>query len=87
MSTTTLGAETEESAGRPEGAQTVCANCGVALAGDYCHGCGEKRPDARDISVKHFVAEAAGELTSVEHSKLWRTLRALLFKPGLLTAE
>jgi Protein of unknown function (DUF3667) len=85
--TTTLGAETEESAARPEEAETACANCGVALAGDYCHGCGEKRPDARDISVKHFVAEAAGELTSVEHSKLWRTLRALLFRPGFLTAE
>ena len=87
MSTTTLGAETEETVGRPEVAQAVCANCGVALVGDYCHGCGEKRPDARDISVKHFVTEAASELTSVEHSKLFRTLRALLFKPGFLTAE
>ena len=89
MSTTTLAAEVKEGAeGRePEGAESLCANCGTALVGDYCHGCGEKRADARDISVKHFVAEAAGELTSIEHSKLWRTLRALLFKPGLLTAE
>jgi hypothetical protein len=66
---------------------TNCANCGTALAGDYCHGCGEKRAGARDISVKHFVSEATSELTSVEHSKLFRTLRALLFKPGFLTAE
>jgi hypothetical protein len=94
MSTTTLEAEGAE-AGRqqpqqqPESAaaQEPCANCGVPLFGDYCHGCGEKRVDARDISVKHFVSEAAQELTSVEHSKLFRTLRALLFKPGHLTAE
>lgn len=86
MSTaTTLPAESTETE-HPE-PPTHCANCGVALVGDYCHGCGEKRPDARDISVRHFAAEAAGELTSVERSKLWRTLRALLFKPGFLTVE
>jgi hypothetical protein len=89
MSTTTLEAEAGQAGGQgPEGAEaTTCANCGAALVGEYCHGCGEKRPEARDISVKHFVAEAASELTSVEHSKLFRTLRALLFKPGFLTAE
>jgi hypothetical protein len=37
--------------------------------------------------VRHFVAEAAQELTSVEHSKLFRTVAALLFRPGHLTAE
>ncbi len=84
MSTTTLGGGIEE-AGR--GPEQRCANCGAALVGDYCHGCGEKRADARDISVRHFAAEAAEELTSVEHSKLWRTLSALLFKPGRLTAD
>jgi hypothetical protein len=84
MSTTTLGGGIEE-AGR--GPEQRCGNCGTVLVGDYCHGCGEKRVEARDISVKHFAAEAAGELTSIEHSKLWRTLRALLFKPGFLTVE
>ncbi|HEX8339032.1 MAG TPA: DUF3667 domain-containing protein, partial [Pyrinomonadaceae bacterium] len=61
--------------------------CGAALAGDFCHACGEKRPEARDLSVKHFFSEAAQELSSVEHSKLLHTLRALLFRPGLLTNE
>ncbi len=89
MSTTTLeggirGTE-QEQAEQP--GEQACANCGAALVGDYCHGCGEKRADARDISVKHFVSEAAEELTSVEHSKLWRTLSALLFKPGRLTVD
>src|SRR5688572_3789148 len=91
MRTTTLEGGIKE-AGEEPGPHVgpepeLCANCGTALAGDYCHGCGEKRPDARDISVRHFAAEAAEELTSVEHSKLWRTLSALLFKPGRLTVD
>jgi hypothetical protein len=63
-----------------------CPNCGTALVGDYCHGCGEKRPEARDLTVRHFVEDAAKELTSLD-SKLYHTLRALLFRPGLLTLE
>lgn len=63
-----------------------CPDCGTALVGDYCHGCGEKRPEARDLTVRHFVEDAAKELTSLD-SKLYHTLRALLFRPGLLTLE
>jgi hypothetical protein len=65
----------------------ACPECGVALAGDFCHACGEKRPQSRDLSVRHFFSEAAQELTSVEHSKLFHTVRALLFRPGFLTNE
>jgi hypothetical protein len=64
----------------------TCPNCGETLVGDYCHGCGEKRPEARDLSVRHFLKDAAQELTSLD-SKLYHTLRALLFRPGLLTLE
>lgn len=65
----------------------TCPECETVLVGDYCHGCGEKRPEARDLSIKHFFSEAAQELTSVEHSKLYHTVRALLFRPGFLTNE
>lgn len=68
-------------------ADVSCPECGTEPAGDYCHGCGEKRPEARDLSVRHFFAEAAQEFTSVEHSKLVNTLRALLLRPGFLTRE
>src|ERR1044071_7760769 len=64
-----------------------CPNCGTALAGEFCHGCGEKRPEARDLSVRHFFSEVAQEMTSVEHSKLFHTVWALLFRPGFLTNE
>lgn len=64
-----------------------CPECSATLVGDFCHGCGAKRPEARDLSVRHFFSEAAQELTSVEHSKLFHTIRALLFRPGFLTNE
>jgi hypothetical protein len=73
-----------------EGAREGAGECperGAALVGDFCHACGEKRPEARDLSLRHFFSEAAQELTSVEHSKVFHTLRALLFRPGLLTNE
>jgi hypothetical protein len=69
----------------PEG-PGACPSCGESLVGDYCHRCGEKRPEARDLSVRHFVLDAAQELTSLD-TKLTRTLLALLFRPGRLTAE
>jgi hypothetical protein len=65
---------------------STCPTCGETLVGDYCHACGEKRPEARDLTVRHFVEDAAKELTSLD-SKLYHTLRALLFRPGLLTLE
>jgi Protein of unknown function (DUF3667) len=63
-----------------------CLECDTTFVGDYCHHCGEKRPEARDLSVRHFVHDAAKELTSLD-SKLLRTVWALLFRPGLLTVE
>jgi hypothetical protein len=64
-----------------------CPSCGERLVGDYCHACGEKRPESRDLTVRHFVTEAAQELTSVEHSKLFHTIWSLLVRPGFLTNE
>ncbi|MFL6256985.1 MAG: DUF3667 domain-containing protein [Pyrinomonadaceae bacterium] len=75
------GAAAQASAAAP------CPECETVLVGDYCHGCGEKRPEARDLTVRHFFTEAAQELTSVEHSKLFHTIWALLLRPGFLTNE
>jgi Protein of unknown function (DUF3667) len=80
-------AEGVQTAGRAGDVAPGCPECGGALVGDFCHGCGEKRPEARDLSVKHFFTEAAQELTSVEHSKLFHTVWSLLFRPGSLTRE
>src|SRR5438067_10513117 len=77
----------DTSAARADARVSSCPNCGEALVGDYCHRCGEKHLEGRDLSVRHFLHEAAQELTSVEHSKLFHTLLALLVRPGLLTNE
>jgi hypothetical protein len=82
----------EEVGGAAQGAAVgaaggACPECEAELAGDFCHRCGEKRPESRDLSVRRFFDEAAQELTSVEHSKLFHTLWALLFRPGFLTNE
>ena len=74
-------------AGVAPGAAGGCPECGTALVGEFCHGCGGKRPEARDLSVRRFFGEAAQELTSVEHSKLFHTVWSLLFRPGFLTRE
>jgi uncharacterized protein DUF3667 len=68
-------------------ADDACPECEKEVVGDYCHRCGEKRPEARDLSVRYFFSEAAQELTSVEHSKLFHTIWALMFRPGFLTNE
>ena len=82
-------AATATSVASNQGASSAaaCQNCGETLLGDYCHACGEKRPGARDLSLRHFMDEATQELTSVERSKIFRTVFALLFRPGFLTLE
>lgn len=80
-------AEVKEVVVGAESPAPECRNCGAALAGEFCQGCGERRPDTRDLSLRHFAGEAVQEFASLEHSKLLRTVGALLFRPGLLTRE
>jgi hypothetical protein len=62
-----------------------CDNCGAPLGGRYCSACGQRREPPLH-SLWHFLQVAAEDLTHAD-SRLWRTLAALLFKPGFLTAE
>ena len=87
VATGTVAAGAGETAGGAPPAEAACPSCGEPLRGDFCHRCGEKRAEARDLSLRHFVADALQEFTSVEHSKIYRTLRALLVRPGLLSVE
>ncbi len=65
---------------------TVCRNCGVPLQGRYCHACGQKAAHS-EISLRELVHEAIHEFAHLDDSKIVRTLKLLLFKPGELTAE
>ena len=66
---------------------TNCLNCGAVLTGKYCAGCGQKKVDRRDLSVRRFFGHLFNELTDLQSNKILRTFGALLFKPGLLTSE
>ena len=62
-----------------------CDNCGASVAGRYCGNCGQ-RLEPPVHSLGHFLTVAMEDVTHAD-SRLWRTLWALLFKPGYLTHE
>ena len=76
---------------RPSGSPTPsrgeqsCRNCGQLLSGQYCSTCGQ-RSNVRLITVWELARDVIGDLFELD-SRLWRTVRPLLFKPGLLTRE
>lgn len=62
-----------------------CLNCGARLTGQYCGICGQRARN-RLISLWELVSEAFGDLLEID-SRLWRTLIALLVRPGRLTRD
>lgn len=69
----------------PAQAAPACENCGTALAGAFCHACGQSA-DRPTTSVRAFARQAFGDLTNLE-SGILRTLGLLLARPGRLTRE
>jgi hypothetical protein len=66
-------------------AAPTCDNCGASVPGRYCGNCGQ-RLEPPVHSLGHFLTVATEDLTHAD-SRLWRTLAALLLKPGYLTRE
>jgi hypothetical protein len=62
-----------------------CENCGNPVTQRFCGDCGQKLASPVH-SLTHFSADAFEDLTHAD-SRLWRTLAALLFRPGFLTRE
>lgn len=63
----------------------LCKNCGARLEAVYCPSCGQK-----DLDLERPVFRLLGELlqeTFDMDGRAARTLRALLFRPGVLTAS
>jgi hypothetical protein len=63
----------------------LCPECGTPSAGDYCPHCGEQM-ETHLFSVKHYLKEVFHEF-AVFDTKFFRTIPALLFKPGFLSRE
>jgi hypothetical protein len=62
-----------------------CANCGTLAPGAYCPSCGQDTRE-RLPTFAQFMREASGRYVALD-GKLWKTLVALLFRPGFLTRE
>lgn len=63
-----------------------CPSCGATFKGKYCHKCGEKRVSVKDFRL-HKYAQTLAEHFSHLDSKVLRSFRALVSKPGFLSAE
>lgn len=66
-------------------AKPRCANCDAPLTGQYCWNCGQ-RAQSRLISLWELIKDGLGDVLDVD-SRFWRTLIALLFRPGYLTRD
>lgn len=65
----------------------ICANCDTALIGVHCHQCGQKKLNPNEFAVKRFIARAAADVVDIESSKIFKTMVAMLSRPGLLATE
>lgn len=63
----------------------VCRNCGAHATGHYCTNCGQETRVALP-TFGTFMREAAGRYVALD-GRLWRTLFALIARPGHLTLE
>jgi hypothetical protein len=80
-----LGRTVEPSAGEAADGHTHernCLNCGAALAGPYCHECGQHAHVHRTLEA--FFHDFAHGVLHFE-GKIFRTLPLLVWKPGELT--
>ena len=62
-----------------------CLDCGAKLLGPFCSQCGQKATSL-DVTIKQLFTDALADVFSWD-SRVWRTLRQLLSKPGALTLD
>ncbi|NML59938.1 DUF3667 domain-containing protein [Massilia sp. RP-1-19] len=78
-----LAAHEIDTGGAAPGAHgAACANCATALAGSFCHACGQRSHLHR--SLAHLGEEVLHGILHFD-AKAWRTLPLLIARPGQLT--
>jgi hypothetical protein len=68
-----------------EAAAETCRNCGAHATGHFCPNCGQETRVSLP-TFPAFMREAAGRYVAMD-GRLWRTLAALVGRPGYLTRE
>jgi len=71
--------------GLAESRPSHCLNCGTVVTGKFCEECGQVNKVHR-VSLRPLLADLMVEVVSWD-SRLLRTLRSLLIRPGFLTNE
>ena len=66
-------------------AEPTCRNCGAAAPGAYCPACGQETR-LRLQTFREFMREAAGRYVAFD-GRWWKSVAALMFRPGFLTRE
>lgn len=62
-----------------------CKSCGSEVIGRYCSACGEKVLTPDDHTLKHYLGALLNAFTFAD-SKFWNTLKAVVLRPGELSA-
>jgi len=65
--------------------EKICLNCGSAVEERYCSRCGQENLEPAE-SVGHLVGHFFADITHFD-SKIFTTLKDLVFRPGFLTRE
>jgi rRNA maturation protein Nop10 len=68
-----------------QAAMRRCRNCGADAEDAYCPNCGQETTLALP-TVRSMLRDAAGRYVALD-GRMWRTLFAILFRPGVLTRE
>ena len=76
----------EASNSAPANATSICSNCGANIVDAFCGHCGQRRFAPEDRRVLHLLREFVEALTDLD-GRFWRSMRALLFRPGLLSRD
>jgi hypothetical protein len=83
MESSTAGSDTSATEGA---SPATCVTCGTPLHGRFCHACGERTLGRDEFRLRSFLAHSFNAVFDVD-SRLFRSFRVLLTRPGLLTAE
>jgi hypothetical protein len=62
-----------------------CLNCGTVIAGKHCTQCGQDS-DVHVLSMREVAGDVTHSLLHLD-SRVWRTVRLLVLRPGELTRE